>query len=166
MKLPGDPWNNRWSSFYGIAWNFSMEFHRKCPNPPWKMSMHKFPWNPMEISALMFSMEFHGKCPNPPCKYLPWKPMEKFPWNSMEIDVLILHGIPWRIFHGNPWISMEFHGGISHGIAWGKFQKRDASFRLVLNRKASVRMVCSAQHHDNSFTTNQGRRQVFSSRRG
>ena len=25
MKLPGDPWNNRWSSFYGIAWNFSME---------------------------------------------------------------------------------------------------------------------------------------------
>ena len=112
MKLPGDPWNNRWSSFYGIAWNFSMEFHRKCPNPPWKMSMHKFPWNPMEIGALMFSMEFHGKCPNPPCKYLPWKSMEKFPWNSMEIDVLILHGIPWRIFHGNPfpWNSMEvFH---------------------------------------------------------
>ena len=25
MKLPGDPWNNRWSSFYGIAWNFSIE---------------------------------------------------------------------------------------------------------------------------------------------
>ena len=112
MKLHGDPWNNRWSSFYGIAWNVSMEFHRKCHNPPWKMSMQKFPWNSMEIGALMFSMEFHGKCPNPPCKYFPWKSMEKFPWNSMEIDVLILHGIPWRIFHGNPWNSMEvFHTG-------------------------------------------------------
>ena len=103
MKLPGDPWNNRWSSFYGIAWNFSMEFHRKCHNPPWKMSMQKFPWNSMEIGALLFSMEFPGKCPNPPCKYFPWKSMEKFPWNFMEIDVLILHGIPCRIFHGIPW---------------------------------------------------------------
>ena len=84
-----------------------MEFHRKCPNPQWKMSMQKLPWNSMDIGALMFSMEFHGKCPNPPCKYFPWKSMEKFPWNSMEIDVLILHGIPWRIFHGNP--------GFSHG---------------------------------------------------
>ena len=108
MKLPGDPWNNRWSSFYGIAWNFSMEFHRKCPNPPWKMSMQKFPWNSMKIGILMFSMEFHGKCPNPPCTYFPWKSMEKFPWNSMEIDVLILHG--------NPCNSMEFHGGFSHGL--------------------------------------------------
>ena len=27
MKLPGNPWSNRWSSFYGTAWNFSMEFH-------------------------------------------------------------------------------------------------------------------------------------------
>ena len=59
------------------------------PNPPckyfpWK-SMQKFPWNSMEIGALMFSMEFHGKCPNPPCKYFPWKSMEKFPWNSMEV---------------------------------------------------------------------------------
>ena len=98
MKLPGDPWNNRWSSFYGIAWNFFMEFHGKCPNPPWKMSMQKFPWNSMEIGVLMFSMEFHGKCPNPPCKYFPWKSMEKFPWNSKEIDVLILHGILWRFF--------------------------------------------------------------------
>ena len=77
--------------------------------------MQKFPWNSMEIGALMFSMEFHGKCPNPPCKYFPWKSMEKFPWNSMEIDVLILHGIPWRIFHRNPWNSVEFHGGFSHG---------------------------------------------------
>ena len=34
----------------------------------------------------------------------------------------------------------------SINIAWGKFQERDASFRLVLNRKASLRMVCSAQH--------------------
>ena len=108
MKLPGDPWNNRWSSFYGIAWNFSMEFHRKCPNPPWKISMQKFPWNSMEIGVLMFSMEFHGKCPNPPCKYFPWKSMEKFPWNSMEIDVQILHGIPWRIFHGNLWNSLPW----------------------------------------------------------
>ena len=32
-------------------------------------------------------------------------------------------------------------------MAWGKFQERDASFSLVLNRKASLRMVCSAQHH-------------------
>ena len=112
MKLPGDPWNNRCSSFYGIAWNFSMEFHRKCPNPPWKMSMQKFPWNSMEIGALMFSMEFHGKCPNPPCKYFPWKSMEKFPWNSMEIDVLILHGE----------FSMEFHGGFSHGITLPRYR--------------------------------------------
>ena len=112
MKLPGDPWNNRWRSFYGIAWNFSMEFHRKCPYPSWKMSMQKFTWNSMDIGALMFSMEFHGKCPNPPCKYFPWKSMDKFPWNFMEIDLLILHGVPWRIFHGNPWKSVEvFHTG-------------------------------------------------------
>ena len=101
MKLPGDPWNNRWSSFYGITWNFSMEFHGKyrCRN------FHGN-WCPM------FSMEFHGKCPHPPCKYFLWKSTEKFPWNSMEIDVLILHGIPWRIFHGNPRNSTEvFHPG-------------------------------------------------------
>ena len=30
MKLPGDPWNNLWSGFYGIAWDFSMEFRGKC----------------------------------------------------------------------------------------------------------------------------------------
>ena len=60
-----------------------MEFHRKNPNPPWKMSMQKFQWNSMEIGALMFSMEFHGKCPNPPCKYFPWKSMEKIPWKLM-----------------------------------------------------------------------------------
>ena len=114
MKLRGDPWNNRWSSFYGIAWNVSMEFHRKCHNPPWKMSMQKFPWNSMEIGALMFSMEFHGKCPNPPCKYFPWKSMEKFPWNSMEIDVLILHGEFSTKIHGIPWNSMEvFHTGLT-----------------------------------------------------
>ena len=35
----------------------------------------------------------------------------------------------------------------SINMAWGKFQERDASFNLVLNRKASLRMVCSAQHH-------------------
>ena len=119
MKLHGDPWNNRWSSFYGIAWNVSMEFHRKCHNPPSKMSMQKFPWNSMEIGALMFSMEFQGKCPNPPCKFFPWKSMEKFPWNSMEIDVLILHGIPWRIFRGIPWNSMEvFHTGTFRTLPW------------------------------------------------
>ena len=93
MKLPGDPWNNRWSSFYGIAWNFSMEFHGKCP-------MHVRCSNFHEIGVLMFSMEFHGKYPNPPCKYFPSKSMEKCPWNSMEIDVLILLGIPWRFSHG------------------------------------------------------------------
>ena len=57
MKLPGDPWNNRWSSFYGISWNFSMEIHGKCPNPPckyfpWKY-MEKYPWNSMEIDVLI-----------------------------------------------------------------------------------------------------------------
>ena len=35
----------------------------------------------------------------------------------------------------------------SINIAWGKFQERDTSLSLVLNRKASLRMVCSAQHH-------------------
>ena len=35
----------------------------------------------------------------------------------------------------------------SINIAWGKFQEHDASFNLVLNRKANLRMVCSAQHH-------------------
>ena len=35
----------------------------------------------------------------------------------------------------------------SINIAWGKFQELNACFRLVLNRKASLRMVCSAQHH-------------------
>ena len=44
MKLTKDTWNNPWSGFYGIAWNFSLEFHGKCPNPLWKMSMEKFPW--------------------------------------------------------------------------------------------------------------------------
>ena len=70
MKLPGDPWDNLWSGFYGIAWNFSMEFHGKCPNHLWKISMENFhgnwfpfpPWN----SMASFPMEFHGKCPNPP----------------------------------------------------------------------------------------------------
>ena len=33
----------------------------------------------------------------------------------------------------------------SINIAWGKFQERNGSFSLVLNRKASLRMVCSAQ---------------------
>ena len=116
MKLPGDPWNNLWSGFYGIAWNFSMEFHGKCPNPLWKILMEKFPWKLVSLSSMEFHGNlFHGKCPNPPWRYFPWKCMEKFPWNSMEIDVLILHEIPWRIFHGTPWNSMEFHGGISHG---------------------------------------------------
>ena len=35
----------------------------------------------------------------------------------------------------------------SINIAWGKFQELNARFRLVLNRKASLRMVCSAQNH-------------------
>ena len=35
----------------------------------------------------------------------------------------------------------------SINIAWGKFQELNARFRLVLNRKASLRMVCSAKHH-------------------
>lgn len=35
----------------------------------------------------------------------------------------------------------------SINIAWGKFQECDASFSLALNRKASLRMVCSAQQH-------------------
>ena len=82
MKLPGDPWNNRWSSFfYGVAWNFSMKFHGKCRNPS------------MENIDGEISMEFHGNwCRNPP-----WQPLS---WNSMEIDVLILHKIPipWRFF--------------------------------------------------------------------
>ena len=89
MKLPGDPWNNGWSSFYGVAWNFSIDFHGKCPNPPWKILMEKFPWNSMEIGVQIL----HG---------IPWKmsqdSMEIF---SMEIDALILHGIPRRFFTGN-----------------------------------------------------------------
>ena len=35
----------------------------------------------------------------------------------------------------------------SINMAWGKFQERDASCSLVLSRKASLRIVCSAQHH-------------------
>ena len=35
----------------------------------------------------------------------------------------------------------------SINIACGKFQELNACFRLVLNRKASLRMVCSAQYH-------------------
>ena len=56
----------------------------------------------------------------------------------------------------------------SINIARGKFQERDASFNVVLNRKASLRMVCSAQHHLITIfqATNQGHRQDFSSRRG
>ena len=86
MKLPGDPWNNRRCNFYGIAWNFSMELHAKCPNPPWKISVEKFTWNSMEIGVLIL----HG---------IPRK-------------MSLFHGDPWRNFHGNwwpnpPWNSME-----------------------------------------------------------
>ena len=35
----------------------------------------------------------------------------------------------------------------SINIASGEFQELSACFRLVLNRKASLCMVCSAQHH-------------------
>ena len=113
-----------------------MEFHRKCPNPSWKISMQKFPWNSMEIGALMFSMEFHGKCPNPPCKYFPWKSMEKFPWNSMEIDVLILHGIPWRIFHGFS------HGSLSVACEQQTHFRSSLLEATTGNASAVRRLVC------------------------
>ena len=74
------PWNNQWISFYGNAWDFSREVHGNRPNPPWKISMEKFPWNSSEIGGLVFFMEFHGKCPNP----------------------------PWRIFHGIPWTFLTW----------------------------------------------------------
>ena len=74
MKLPIDPWNNRWSSFYGIAWNFTMEFRGKCPNPTWKILMEKFPWNSMGNVLILHANTFHGN---------PWR---------------IFHGIPWRFF--------------------------------------------------------------------
>ena len=32
-------------------------------------------------------------------------------------------------------------------VAWGKLQECDTSLSLALNRKASLRMVCSAQYH-------------------
>ena len=48
-----------------------MEFHGKCPNPPWK-SMEKFPWNSMEIDVLIL----HG---------IPWRIFHGIPWNSMEV---------------------------------------------------------------------------------
>ena len=35
----------------------------------------------------------------------------------------------------------------SINIASGEFQELNACFRLLLNRKASLCMVCSAQHH-------------------
>ena len=35
----------------------------------------------------------------------------------------------------------------SINMAWGKYQERDASCSLVLSRKASLRIVWSAQHH-------------------
>ena len=51
-----------------IHGEISMEFHGKCPNPPWRYfpskSMEKFPWNSMEIDVLIL----HG-----------------VPWNSMEV---------------------------------------------------------------------------------
>ena len=81
-------WNNRWSSFYGLAWNFSMEFHGKCPNPPWKISMEIFPWNSMETGVLIL----HG---------IPWHP---FPWKISECSVEIFS----MEIQGE--ISMEFHG--------------------------------------------------------
>ena len=77
MKLPGDPWNNLWSGFNEIA-SVSMEFHGKCPNPLWKLSMEKFPWKLVSLS----SMQFHGNLFDGDIFH--------------EIDVLILHGIPWR----------------------------------------------------------------------
>ena len=67
----------RWKNFHGNwfpypPWNsmatFSMEFHGKCPNPPWRYfpwkSMEKFPWNSMEIDVLILHgvpwRIFHG----------------------------------------------------------------------------------------------------------
>ena len=64
-ETPGDPWNNLWSGFYGIAWNFSMEFYGKCPNPLWKILMEKFPWKLVSLSSMQFHGNlFHG---------IPWK---------------------------------------------------------------------------------------------
>ena len=97
MKRPGDPWNNRWHSFYGIARNLSMEFYGKIDG---------------EIS-----MEFYGNsCPNPPRKTFPWNSIENViilhgntfhenQWRNFH-GILILHGIPWTKF---PLKSMEFH---------------------------------------------------------
>ena len=106
MKLPGDPWNNRWCSFYGIPWNFSMELHANCPNPPWKIPVEKLKWNSMEIGVLIV----HG---------IPWQP---FPWNPKEN----VPNSPGDIFHMeiHGEISMEIDGLILHGTFRGGFFTR------------------------------------------
>ena len=53
---------------------------------------------------------------------------------------------------------------VSIYIPLGKFQESNTFLSLVLNRKASLRMVCSTEHHlITTFlkATNQGRRQDF-----
>ena len=59
-----------------IHGEISMEFHGKCPNPPWRYSpwksMEKFPWNSMEIDVLIL----HG---------ISWRIFHGTPWNSMEV---------------------------------------------------------------------------------
>ena len=57
MKLPA--WRSMELSFYGIAWTFSMGFHGKCPNPPWRY----FPWRNFygNLCPNPWTMEFTGK---------------------------------------------------------------------------------------------------------
>ena len=77
MELHGTfPWNSMENVDAGISMEivvlmFSMEFHGKCPNPPWK-SMEKFPWNSMEIDVLIL----YG---------IPWRNFHGNPRNSMEV---------------------------------------------------------------------------------
>ena len=81
MELHGTfPWNSMENVDAGISMEivvlmFSMEFHGKCPNPPWK-SMEKFPWNSMEIDVLIL----HG-----------------IPWRFFTRDIL-LHKKHWSLF--------------------------------------------------------------------
>ena len=65
MKLPGDPWDNRWSGFYRIAWNFSMEFHANwC-----------FTWTSMGNVLILHANIFHGNL---------WRNFDGIPWKLMS----------------------------------------------------------------------------------
>ena len=108
MELHGTfPWNSMENVDAGISMEivvlmFSMEFHGKCPNPPWK-SMEKFPWNSMEIDVLIL----HG---------IPWRFFTRVFGKSSFLDREPLTMIQ-TLYNFSPLLIFEF-GSICRCLAF------------------------------------------------